>query len=84
MCQFSKLYNISTIEELIKIDVNTTLFSIEEVINSVKLVDVSKFGQEPLAQIGIDADVQISNVDVELLLATLKDAALEYQLFRMS
>ena len=61
MCQFSKQYNISMIEELIKIDTNAALLSINDVIKSVKQIDELEFMQEPLAQIQTGTEIQILN-----------------------
>lgn len=56
MCQFAKQYSVAIIERFAEVDNITTFTSIEEITNSVRLINEFEFVQEPLAQIQIEDD----------------------------
>ncbi len=59
MCQFSKQYNAEMVERIAEVDSTTAFASVEEITNSVRLINEAEFTQEPPAQIAINSQ----NVD---------------------
>ena len=65
MCQFAKLYPISTIAQLIFSDKELEMPTIEKVLTIAKNLNEHEIGQEPPAQIGQQVVAQLQCADTE-------------------